>query len=367
MSNTNQPLFTTYQLGDLELKNRIIMSSLTRARATNIDLAPTSLMATYYEQRASAGLIISESTWVSSKAIGFTNIPGIYTQAHVEGWKLVTNAVHKKGGKIFLQLSHAGAASHPDFFDGDIPRGPSAINPQITAFTPTGFKDSVTPVAFTIEEIKETIGDYQKAAANAKAAGFDGVELHAQIFTLIPQFLSVATNQRTDEYGGSIENRARLLFEILDAMKQVWGNKRIGVKFTPTAFNPGILKPDEHTIPTLQYILDKLNSFDLGYLHLVRPATDLTGTAIEPLQENYFRQIRDRYKGTLIANLGFTRDTGNKIIEEEIADLVSFGKDFIANPDLVERFSGNWPLAKPDADTFYTGNEKGYTDYAAIG
>ncbi|OQP40986.1 alkene reductase [Niastella yeongjuensis] len=363
MSHPNQPLFSSYQLGDLELKNRVIMSSLTRARATNKELAPTSLMATYYAQRASAGLIISESTWVSAKAIGFVHVPGIFTPTQVEGWKEVTKAVHANGGKIFLQMSHSGAASHPDFFEGDIPRGPSAINPQLTTYTPTGPKDTVTPIAFTKEEIKQTIDDFEQAAFNAVVAGFDGVELHAQIFALIPQFLSMATNQRTDEYGGSIENRARLLFEILDTLKQVWDSKRIGVKFTPTAFNPGILQPDEHTIPMFQYILEKLNEYDLGYLHLVGPATDLTGTAIEQMQDIYFRQARDVYKGTLMANRGFTGETGNKIITDDHADLVSFGMDFIANPDLVKRLANNLPLAKPDTTTFYAGDEKGYTDY----
>lgn len=366
MSHPNQPLFAAFQLGDLELQNRVIMSSLTRARATNSELAPTALMATYYAQRASAGLIIAESTWVSAKAVGFIHVPGIFTQAQVKGWKEVTKAVHAKGGKIFLQMAHSGAASHPDFFEGDIPRGPSAINPQLTTYTPTGPKDTVTPVAFTTAEIRETIDDYRKAAVNAKAAGFDGVELHAQIFALIPQFLSVATNQRTDEYGGSIENRARLLFEILDALKQVWNSKRIGVKFTPTAFNPGILQPDEHTIPMYRYIMEKLNEYDLGYLHLVGPATDLTGTAIEHMQDNYFHQARDIYKGTLMANRGFTSETANKIIAADHADLVSFGMDFIANPDLVKRLANNLPLAKPDTTTFYAGAEKGYTDYPSF-
>ena len=365
MSHT-QPLLSSYQLGDLELKNRIIMSSLTRLRANNSQLAPTPLMATYYAQRATAGLIIAETTWISPKAIGYIHIPGIYTQAQVAGWKLVTDAVHAHGGKIFLQLTHLGAVSHPDFFEGENPRGASAINPQIPVYTPTGLKESVTPVPFTKEEIKETIEDYRKAAVNAKAAGFDGVELHANIYTLIPQFLSAVTNQRTDEYGGSIENRARLLFEILDVLKQVWDSRRIGVKFTPTAFNPGILHPDEYTIPTFQYILDKLNAYVLGYLHWVGPAVDLTGTVVEPMQHHYFRQARDIYKGTLMANGGFTSETANAIIRDNHADLVSFGTDFIANPDLVKRLAANLPLAQPDTATFYTGEEKGYTDYPAI-
>jgi N-ethylmaleimide reductase len=365
MSNLQQPLLTGYEAGDLTLKNRIVMASLTRGRATNIDLAPTALHALYYAQRASAGLIITEGTWVSPKAIGFINVPGIYSEAQIKGWKLVTDAVHEKGGKIFIQLAHSGAASHPDFFDGALPLGPSAINPQISTFTPNGVKESVTPNAFTIEEIKQTVLEFRQAAQNAKEAGFDGVELHAQIFTLIPQFLSIKTNQRTDEYGGTIENRARLLFEILDVLKEVWPGNRIGIKFTPTAFNPGVLVPDEHTIPTYDYILGKLNDYDLGYLHLVGPATELTGTIIAALNENYFEHFRKIYKGTLMANGGFTQQTGNRIIADGVADIVSYGAAFIANPDLPVRFAHNVSLSEADNSTYYTGGEKGYADYPA--
>ncbi|WP_293307551.1 alkene reductase [Pedobacter sp. UBA5917] len=363
MSDHIPPLFKSFQLGDLELQNRIVMSSLTRGRATNPELVPTAIMADYYGQRASAGLIITEGTWVSKKAIGFINVPGIYTEKQVEGWKLVTDAVHKNNGKIFVQLGHCGSASHPDFFDGEIPRGPSAINPQLQSFTPEGFKDTVTPVPFTLEEIKETVNDYRKAAENALKAGFDGVEIHAQIYTLIPQFLSAATNQRKDEYGGSIENRSRILFEIIEALKTVWPTKRIGLKFTPAAFNPGILVPDSETIATYQYILKKLNSYDLGYVQWVAPAVDLAGTVIEALDDDYFAHPRTIYKGSLMANGGFTFTSGNKIIEEETADLVSFGMPFIANPDLAERFKQNLPLATADPETFYAGGETGYTDY----
>jgi N-ethylmaleimide reductase len=357
-----QALLTTFELGDLKLKNRIVMAPMTRARATNIDLAPTSLNAAYYAQRASAGLIITESTWVSPQAIGFINVPAIFSEKQIQGWQLVTEAVHARGGKIFLQLAHAGAASHPDFFNGELPLGPSAINPELQVFTPEGFKDSVTPRAFTIEEIKQIVQDFGHAAQNAKTAGFDGVELHAQIFTLIPQFLSSATNQRTDEYGGSIENRARLLFEILDALKVVFG-RHVGVKFTPTAFNPGLLTPDEFTISTYDYIMRKLNDYDMGYVHIVGPAIDLKGTVVEPMQDNFFGQFRKIYNGTLIASLGFTQQTGNAIIEEGLVDLVSFGAPFIANPDLPERFERSIPLAEADTSTYYMGGEKGYADY----
>ncbi|WP_204353284.1 alkene reductase [Pedobacter yulinensis] len=361
-----QPLLEKYQLGDLKLKNRVIMASMTRGRATNAELVPTPLMAEYYAQRASAGLILSEGTWINSSSIGFINVPGLYTQAQVEGWKLVTRAVHKKGGLIFSQLGHIGAASHPDHLNGELPAGPSAINPQTKSFTPNGFKDTLTPRELTVAEIKQIIQDYRQAAANAKAAGFDGIEIHAHAGMLIPQFLSLATNQRTDEYGGRIENRARLVFDILDAITEVWNSNRVGIKFNPVAIsNVGIVRPDEETIPLFRYMLRKLSNYNLAYLQLEGPAEDLTGTPVAALQQNYFGHFRENYQGTLMANLGFTQESGNAILSEGIADLVSFGTAFIANPDLVERFENHQPLSDSDRDTYYTGGEKGYTDYPA--
>jgi NADH:flavin oxidoreductases, Old Yellow Enzyme family len=321
-------------------------------------------MAEYYAQRASAGLILSEGTWVNAKSIGFINVPGIYTREQVEGWKLVTNAVHDKGGVIFSQLGHIGAASHPDFFDGELPAGPSAINPQTKSFTPNGFKDSLTPRELTVAEIRQTVQDYRQAAQNAKDAGFDGIEIHAQTGMLIPQFLSLATNQRTDQYGGSIENRARIVFEILDAVTSVWNSTRVAIKFTPVAISHvGIMKPDVETIPMFQYILKKLNDYNLAYLHIVGPAEDLSGTPVEVLQDNYFSHFRRHYSGRLMANLGFTQESGNAILEAGLADLVSFGAPFIANPDLVTRFAHHLPLAESNRDTYYAGGENGYTDY----
>ncbi|MCS3869527.1 N-ethylmaleimide reductase [Chryseobacterium ginsenosidimutans] len=364
MKHTAQPLLEKYQLGDLQLKNKIVMSSLTRGRATNAELIPTPLMAEYYAQRASAGLILSEGTWVNSKSIGFINVPGIYTEQQVEGWKLVTKAVHDNGGLIFSQLGHIGSASHPDFFNGELPAGPSAINPQTRSFTPEGFKDSLTPRELTIAEIKQTIQDYKHAAKNAKQAGFDGVEVHAIVGMLIPQFLSPATNQRTDEYGGNIENRSRIVFEILDAIIEVWGSTRVSIKFTPVALsNVGIMTPDEETIPTFKYILKRLSEYNLAYLHIVGPSEDLSGTPVADLQDNYFSHFRQNYSGRLMANLGFTQESGNAILEEGTADLVSFGAPFIANPDLAERFAYNIPLSESIQETIYTGGESGYADY----
>jgi N-ethylmaleimide reductase len=364
MRNTTQALLEEYQLGDLKLKNRVIMAPMTRARATNEGLVPTPLMATYYAQRASAGLIVSEGTWISSKAIGFINVPGIYTQEQIKGWKLVTQAVHDKGGLIFSQLGHIGSASHPDFFDGELPAGPSAINPQTHSFTPEGFKETLTPRELTATEIKQTVQDFKQAAKNAMDAGFDGVEVHAQAGMFIPQFLSMATNQRTDEYGGSIENRARIVFEILDAITEVWESTRVAIKFAPVAISHvGIVKPDDETIPMFQYILKKLSDYNLAYLHIVGPAEDLTGTPVEALQHNYFSHFHHHYRGRLMANMGFTQESGNAILLEGTADLVSFGTPFIANPDLIERFKYNLPLSEANRDTYYAGNENGYTDY----
>jgi N-ethylmaleimide reductase len=237
------------------------------------------------------------------------------------------------------------------------------LTPWKKRLPPNGLKDTLTPNPFTIEEIHKTIGEFKQAAQNAKTAGFDGIEIHGHLFTLIPQFLSSSTNQRNDEYGGSIQNRARLLFEIIDAVKEVYPGNRIGIKFSPVAFNTGMIKPDQLTIPTYEYILDKLNDYHLGYVQLVGPATDLKGTAVEALAHDYFRYFGQIYRGTMIANLGFNQETGNAIIADGHADLVSFGTPFIANPDLVERFDQRLALAQPDRETFYTGGEKGYTDY----
>jgi N-ethylmaleimide reductase len=363
INKQQEPLFTEFKLGDLQLKNRIVMASLTRGRADNADLAPTELHAVYYAQRASAGLIITESAWVSKNAIGFINLPGIYSREQIGGWKLVTNAVHAIGGKIFLRLVHSGAVSHPDFFGGRLPLGPSAINPQEKSFTPKGFKDTLTPMAYTTPEIKATVDEFRQAARNAREAGFDGVEIHAQLFTLIPQFLSPATNQRTDEYGGSTENRARILFEILDAVRTVFDNKRIGIKFTPALFNTGIIKPDSTTLQTYTYILEKLGEYDLGYIHLVGPAVELAGTVLDQIKADYFGYFRRLYKGTIMSNLGFGHASGNEILAKGHADLVSLGTPFIANPDLVERFQRDLVFAVPDAGTFYSGGATGYTDY----
>lgn len=356
-------LFTPFGIADFELRNRIVMSSLTRSRTTNPDLAPTDLHATYYAQRASAGLILTESAWVSHHAMGYIHVPGIYTARQVAGWKNVTQAVHDKGGKIFLQLAHSGSVSHRDFFGGALPKGPSAVNPGEKSFTLDGFKDTETPEEMSVDDIRKIIDDYRQASQNAVEAGFDGVEIHAQLFTLIPQFLSKATNHRTDAYGGSIENRSRILFEILDAVIAVVGTHKVGLKFTPAAYNQGIIRPDDDTLDDYRYLLMKLNDFELAYLHIVGPANDLSDTPLAGIKDDYFGFFRHYYTGTLMANLGFNRDSANELLAMGKADLVSFGAPFIANPDLVERFTHDWPLTETDTSTYYTGGDKGYIDY----
>ena len=357
-------LLAPYNLAGLELKNRMVMAPMTRSRSNNEGNVATDLTAKYYAQRATAGLQISEGTFVSPKAVGFINVPAIYTDAQVEGWKLVTKAVHDEGGKIFAQLWHTGRMSHPDLHNGDLPHAPSAINPHAKAFTHSGFADTVTPKEMTIEEIHQTVQDFKKAAANAVKAGFDGIELHAANGYLFHQFFVNASNQRTDEYGGSIENKARFLFDVLHALEGVIPYNRVGIRFNPSSHNLFGLTIDEETIPTFEYIVKKLNEFGLAYIHLTEPFNDVSEVPFAVAE--VAKHFRPLYSGTLIINKGFTQETAMQVIEEGDADLVAFGVPFIANPDLVKRFEIGAPLNQPDKDTFYTTGTEGYIDYPAL-
>jgi N-ethylmaleimide reductase len=356
-------LFASFALGELQLRNRVVMASMTRGRARNAEHTPTELHVEYYGQRASAGLILTESTWVSSCAIGFVNVPGLYTERQVEDWRSVTSAVHAEGGVIFAQLAHSGAVSHPDFFDGELPPAPSAINPKLKSFTPQGFKDTVTPRAMSVEEITATIADYGEAAKNARAAGFDGVELHAATTYLLPEFLNSALNVREDAYGGNAENRARIVLEILEALIAVWGPGRVGIKISPT-FAMGGFGPTECTIETYDYLVGRLDALPLAHLQVVRSSGDLSGTPVEPLQDT-IGYYRTRFGGPLIANLGFDKSSADKAIRSGETDLVSFAKPFISNPDLVHRFRRDLQLALPTTETFYQGGAEGCVDYSA--
>ncbi|MCR9015047.1 alkene reductase [Aquiflexum gelatinilyticum] len=358
---STQPLLEKLQLGDLELKNRIVMAPMTRNRADNPGNIPTEIQATYYSQRASAGLLITEGSQVSKIAVGYINTPGIYSQEQVEGWKKTTEAVHEKGGVIFIQLWHVGRMSHPDFHNGNLPLSASAINPHSKSYTPEGFKETVTPKAMTLEEIKQTVLDFKNAAKNAMEAGFDGVEIHSSNGYLFHQFFNGTSNVRTDQYGGTIENKARILFEVIDAIKEVMPKNRIGLRLNPSLNGVFGMTMDEETIPTFDYIINKLNEYDLAYLHLSEPFTDVS--AIPYAEKEIAKRYRPIYKGTIIINSAFDQAKGNQVIKDGFADAVAFGKPFISNPDLVERFENHDPLAEYDTATFYTPGEKGYTDY----
>ncbi len=357
-----QHLLNPIQLGPIKLPNSIVMAPMTRSRAANEGNYPTAeLQGTYYAQRASAGLIISEGSQVSKKAVGYINTPGIHSNAQVEGWEQVTGKVHDKGGRIFLQLWHVGRISHPDFHGGDLPLAPSAINPNEKSYTPNGFKETVEPREMTIKDINETIADFARAADNAMKAGFDGVEVHASNGYLFHQFFNRTSNKRTDAYGGSIEKRAKFLFDVLKTIGQKVPLNRVGVRLNPSLHGSFGMTMDEETIPTFDYIVQKLNDYDLAYLHLSEPFTDVSDIpyAVTEIAKHY----RPLYKGKLIINNGFDQESGNKILEDGLADLVAFGKPYISNPDLVERFEQNVPLTKWDENTFYTPGEKGYLDY----
>ncbi|PRX45813.1 alkene reductase [Salegentibacter salegens] len=357
----NQTLLKSVIIGDLELKNRVIMAPMTRNRADNKDNAPTELHAEYYAQRAGAGLIISEGSQISEAAVGYINTPGIYTENQVKGWGKVTEAVHENEGKIFSQLWHCGRISHPKFHEGEKPLAPSAVNPNTQAYTPDGFEDTVEPQAMSIADIKQTVLDFKHAAENAKRAGFDGVEIHGSNGYLIHQFFNKNANIRTDDYGGSIENRARFFFEILEAISEVWPENRIGIRLNPSLNDAFGITASEESIATFDHIIEKLNAYDLAYLHLSEPFTDVS--EIDYLEPNIAKHYRPIYKGKLIINAGFDQESGNKVIEEGNADMVSFAKLFISNPDLPARFAKNAPVADWDEDTFYTPGPKGYTDY----
>lgn len=357
-------LFDAYKSKNLDFKNRIVMAPMTRSRSDNRENKATELTAKYYQQRATAGLIITEGIFISPEAVGVINVPAIYSPEQIEGWKLTTEAVHKEGGKIFAQLWHTGAYSHPDLHNGKKPLAPSNVNPQQQVFTAQGFQPSEEPQPMTTEDIKQTVNDFKQAALNAFEAGFDGVELHGANGYLLQQFFSKNSNLRSDEYGGSIENRTRILFEILDAIKEVGGLEKVAVRLNPSLNGiMGILVDDE-TIELYNYIVTRLNEYDLAYLHLIEPFTDVSDNSYA-IQEvaKHFRKI---YNGTIIINSGFNKETATKVLQDGNADLVSFGTPFIANPDLVERFKTNAPLNQPDQTTFYTPGEKGYTDYPTL-
>ncbi|MDA0268033.1 MAG: alkene reductase [Cyanobacteria bacterium] len=357
VATATKNLFTPLQLGPYQLPNRIVMAPLTRNRA-GAGNVPLPMHATYYRQRASAGLIITEATYTDPQGIGYPHTPGIHSPEQVAAWRQVTDAVHQQGGRIFVQLWHVGRVSHPSFHNGALPVAPSAIAPTGAAMTDTGMQPFVTPRALDPAEIPAIIAGFRQGAQNALEAGFDGVEVHGANGYLLDQFLRDGTNQRTDAYGGSIENRARLLLEVTQAIIDVWGSDRVGVRLSPSSTFNDMADTDPRA--TFGHAIQALAPLNLAYLHLLEPSeSDLRhgGIAI-PTQD-----FRSLYPGTLIVNWDYDKAKGNAAIATGAADLVSYGKLFIANPDLPQRFQLDAPLTEPDPATFYGGDERGYTDY----
>ncbi len=352
-------LFTPIRIGPYDLPNRIFMAPMTRNRAP--ETVPTPMMATYYRQRATAGLIITEASQVSPQGVGYPATPGIHDERQVAGWKRVTEAVHEAGGHIFLQLWHVGRISHPDYHNGALPVAPSAIAAKGQATTYEGMKPFVTPRALATSEIPGIVEQFRQAAKNALEAGFDGVEIHAANGYLLDQFLRDGTNRRTDEYGGSVENRARLLLEVTSAVVGEWGEGRVGVRLSPSGTFNDMSDSDPET--TFTYVADKLSSYPLVYLHIVDALEgDIRhGAKVVPLPS-----LRRAYRGTLVVNGGYDKARGNAVIAEGLADAVAFAQLFLANPDLVQRFRVDAPLNPPDFATFYGGDEKGYIDYPTL-
>ena len=355
-------LFDPIELGPVVCPNRVFMAPLTRCRAGEGHV-PTELNAAYYRQRASAGLIISEATSVSPRGFGYPNTPGIFTDAQVAGWQTVTRAVHEAGGRIFLQLWHVGRISHPAFQpNGELPVAPSAIKPRGQVFTGTAMADFVTPRALDAAEIPGIIAEYVAGAQRAKAAGFDGVEIHNANGYLLDQFLRDGTNHRGDRYGGSAQNRARLTLEVTEAVVSVWGGDRVGIRLSPAGvFND---MRDSNPMETFGHVLRELNHFELAYAHVTQvTAQDVAHGAKDGVGP---RELRDCFRKPLVTAGGFTRETGNQALDEGWADAIAFGVPFIANPDLPERFRRNAPLNPSDEATFYAAGPKGYTDYPAL-
>jgi N-ethylmaleimide reductase len=354
-------LFAPYQLGPLQLKNRMVMAPLTRSRAER-DNVPSALAPEYYSQRAGAGLIVTEATQAGPGGQGYIATPGIHSDAQVAGWSKVTDAVHRKGGLIFMQLWHVGRISHPDFRGGQQPVAPSAIAPRgVQTYTADGLKDIPAPRALETHEIAAIVEEFRRAAQNARAAGFDGVEVHGANGYLLDQFLEDGTNQRADQYGGSVENRARLLFEVIDAVAGAWGSERVGVRLSPGgSFNDMC---DCHPDQTFGYVARRMAGMDLAYLHLIEPVQAQGECANRDLSAHFFRPL---YPGPLIVAGGYNFERANAMLASGDADLVAFGQLFIANPDLPERFRQRAPLNAPDHATFYGGGAAGYVDYPTL-
>jgi N-ethylmaleimide reductase len=354
IARAQEPLFEPYQLGPIHLNNRMVMAPMTRSRALDGNV-PNPLAETYYRQRAGAGLIVTEGSQVSPQGQGYIRTPGIHSPEQIAGWRKITAAVQRAGGKIFLQLWHVGRISHPDFHGGELPVAPSAITPDGEVFTAQGPKKMVTPRALEASELTGIVEQFRKAAENAKAAGFDGVEIHGANGYLLDQFTRDGANHRTDAYGGAIENRVRLPLEVTKAVIDVWGKDRVGYRISPNGtFNS---MSDSDPRATFSYLTQRLSELGIVYLHTFDP----------PAGPNHLApHLRKLFKGSFIVNGGYDEARGNAAIASGEADLVAFGVPFLANPDLPIRFKSKAKLNAPDQTTFYAGEDKGYTDYPAV-
>jgi N-ethylmaleimide reductase len=352
-------LYDPMQLGSLALRSRVFMAPLTRNRARP-DGVPGALAATYYSQRASAGLIITEATQISPMGKGYVNTPGIHSAEQIERWGAVVDRVHASGGTIFLQLWHVGRISHTSLLPGGLqPVAPSAVRANSQTFTTTGLTDVSDPRALTLAEIKQTVADYGTAAANARTAGFDGVEVHAANGYLIDQFLRTGANHRTDAYGGSAANRARFLTDVIEAVTKAWEPKSIGVRLSPLgSFNDMIDSDPEQTFGVA---IERLNPYGLGYLHVVERAQDVLPNA--EADTALIQRLRKAWRGVYVANSGYDRARGEAAVRSGHADAIAYGRLFLANPDLPRRLQDDAPFNAPDAAGFYGGSDKGYTDY----
>lgn len=351
-------LFSPTTLGPITLSNRIVMAPLTRSRAGKGDV-PGPINAEYYAQRASAGLIISEATQISQQGKGYAFTPGIYSDEQIAGWKLVTDAVHKNDGHIFAQLWHVGRISHPDLQkDHQLPVAPSAVTPQGQAYTETGFKPMVTPRALALNEIPAIIEQYHHAASCAKQAGFDGIEIHGANGYLLDQFMRDKTNQRTDEYGGSIENRVKLTLEVIRSVCTVWDPQRVGIRLSPVS--PANDIADSDPMKLFSYLITQLNQFNIAYIHCIEGAT--IGPREIP-KDFSFKKLRELFKGKYIANNGYDLSLALQALKDNLADLICFGRPFIANPDLVKRLQIGAALAEAPKETWYGGDARGYIDW----
>ena len=354
-------IFSPFRLGSLGLPNRVVMAPMTRNRAGPGNV-PGAMNATYYAQRASAGLIVSEATQVSPQGVGYPGTPGIHSAEQVAGWRRVAEAVHGAGGRIYLQLWHVGRISHPSLQpDGALPVAPSAIAPAGQAMTREGMKPFVTPRALETAEIPGIVEDYRRGARNARQAGFDGVELHGANGYLVDQFLRDRTNKRTDRYGGSAQNRARFLVEVTEAIVGEWGAERVGVRLSPTtSFND---MADSDPAATFAVAVGELDRFGLAYLHVVEPIATDPAPAGEMPDIRFFRKL---WRGVLIGNKGYDLERAKSVLRDGLADLVSFAVLFLANPDLPERLRRGGPFNPPDRKSFYGGDAQGYIDYPPL-